>query len=463
MKSETEFVKKVKRFIIKNSLLDKGDNVLVCLSGGADSVCLLRIMCALKDDFEFNLYASHVNHMLRADQADSDEQFCKDLCAKLGVELYTLCADVASIAKEKGESVEAAARSVRYDYFFSLKKELGIDKILTAHNKNDNAETSLMYYLRGSGIDGIKGIVPKRDDGVVRPLLCVLRKEIEEYLDAINQDFVTDKTNFEAVYMRNKLRLNLIPELEKNYNSNLIETLSDNALLMGIDAMYLNNEAQKRFEDIVEYKDEKISINIDEYNKTEKPLALRIIRYAIAMLRGSDKNISYDTIMRCDSLFCEGKTAQKVSIDKEYFALRDYKEVLFKKECAVLDSYCYKAELGRDIYIEEIDMSFHLSVTDKMERAKKNCEYFDYNLLCGQIYIRSRKNGDVFAPFNMKGTKKLKDFFIDEKITHNERESVPLLVCGDDVLWVCGMRRSNLYKVSAGTKSILKIELWEGK
>lgn len=463
MGSENEFRRKVKAFIQKNKMLSYGDKVLVCLSGGADSVCLLRVICDLKDELGLVVYAAHVNHMLRAGDADSDESFCKSLCDKLGVELNVLRVDVAEAAKKTRQSVEAAARTIRYDYFFSLKKEKNIDKIVTAHNQNDNAETSLMYYMRGSGLDGIKGIAAKREDGVVRPLLCVSRKEIEKYLYKNEQDFVTDKTNFEDVYMRNKIRLNLIPELEKNYNPNLAKVISENALILSLDSQYMNEQARKICEKLFCDSHNGFYINIDEYNKIDKALSLRVIRYALARIRKSDKDISYDTVMRCDELFCDGETSKKVSISDMCFARREYDRVYFEKKSDEGLGYCYEVQIGSSIYIKEADVTFCLSVTDKMGKRRRNCEYFDYNLPSGQIYIRSRKNADVFIPFNMKGTKKLKDFFIDEKVDVKTRSRIPLVTCDDEILWVSGLRRSDLYKVSEKTTKILKIEFWEGK
>lgn len=463
MEIKTDFEKKVYDFLIKNKLVKRGQKVLVCLSGGADSVCLLRVMHSFREILKLELEAAHVNHMLRGEAADGDEAFCASLCDELGVKLHVLREDVAALAKTVKESVEAVARKVRYDYFFSLKNEFGFDLVLTAHNQNDNAETSLMYYLRGSGIDGIKGILPKRADGIVRPLLCVSRKEIEDYLKKISQKFVTDASNFEDVYTRNKIRLNLIPELIKNYNANLIEAVSENAMLIGMDSVYLNAQAKKLYSDMMHECENGFYIEVDEYNKIDKALALRVIRNAICTLRGSDKDISYDTVMRCDDLFGERETAKKVSLATYLFARREYDRVYFEKMKYDSVSYSYRAQIGETVYIKEANVSFRLSLLDKMQPPEKNCEYFDYNLLCGQIYIRSRKNGDRFLPFNMKGSKKLKDFFIDEKIKPSVRDILPLVVCDEQILWVCTLRRSNLYKVESETKKILKIEFWEGK
>ncbi len=462
MNCEADFVRKIKSFIYENKLLDKGDRVMVCLSGGADSVCLLRVLCALKDELSLTIFAAHVNHMLRGDESDSDEAFCRNLCKKFGIELSVLRCDVAGEAKRAKESVEAAARRVRYDYFARLKSELKIDKIATAHNKNDNAETSLMHYIRGSGLDGLKGIVPKRADGIVRPVLCAGRDEIEAYLTDIGQQYVTDSTNLCDEYARNKVRLRLLPYLAEEYNPNIINTIADNSLILGLDAQYINAQADKAYNMIANENDERVCMNVYEYKKLDGAIALRVIKKAIASLKGTDKDISYDTVMRCAALFDEAEH-KSVSISNTLFARREYDKVYFEKKTGETEGYCYKVSVGDKIYIKEADVTFCLTLEEKCSPSKKNCEYFDYNLCGGQIYIRSRKNGDRFMPCAMKGTKKLKDFFIDEKIGADVRAKIPLVVCEDEILWVSGIRRSNLYRVSSETKSVLKIEFWEGK
>lgn len=455
------WIKKIKEFSDKYGLLQNGDSILVCLSGGADSVCLLKSMCMLAPKMNLKIYAAHVNHCLRGKESDRDELFCKNLCSDTGVELNILRFDAYAEAKKSRQSVEAAARARRYEYFFKLKKDIGIDKIATAHNKNDNAETSIMNYMRGSGLDGIKGILPKRDDDIIRPLLCVSRREIEDFLSDIKQDYVTDSTNLTDIYLRNKIRLHLLPEIEKNYNPNIVELLSDNALILGLDAQYLNNEAKNAYKALVKKNKNSISIDAKGFCSLNRTIGLRVIRLAVSSMTKSTTDIAYSTVMRCEELFYK-KAHKKVSVGTDIFARREYDSVIFENNTKD-NGFLYKANIGEKIYVREADMTFELSLTDKIDKKEKNCEYFDYNSLKGQIYIRSRKNGDRFCAFGMNGTKKLKDFFIDEKIPSSKRNCTALVVCEDKLLWICGIRRSNLYKISNETKNILKIKFLEGK
>lgn len=464
-----DFLVKIERYMHKQKMIEPHGNVLVALSGGADSVCLLRVLCELQDRFSLTIHAAHVNHMLRGADADADEAFCRALCEKLGVGISVLKKDVRQFAADTRQGTEAAARQVRYEFFETVKKQLGLDKIATAHNQNDQAETSLLYYLRGSGIDGIKGIVPVRKDGVIRPLLCVTRDEIEAYLSALGQDFVTDATNQAEDYTRNKIRHSLLPALAAEYNPNLVETLAQNASLLTLDAQYLAGRAQELYQTIATAGLDEVNLDVAGYRTADKALGLRAIRRAIGEVKGDERDISYDTVMRCDALFDENMQGKRVSVASGIFAQREYDAVRFFRVEVDSAGFCVPLCPGETKYIAQTGYYFSASIEDSGQIDKKrigfqkNCEYFDYNSLSGQIYIRSRKNGDAFLPFGLQGEKKLKDYFIDEKVPAHLRAKVPLAVCGDEILWVCGYRRSGLHKVGAGTKQILKIEFWEGQ
>lgn len=461
------FEQKIERFCAGNALLEQGDRVLVCLSGGADSVCLLRVLLSLKERLSLTLYAAHVNHMLRGADADADEAFCRSLCAAHGVELFILRADVKKIARDSAQGFEAAARQVRYDYFSELKERYALNKIATAHNKNDNAETSLMYFLRGSGIDGLKGIRVKRADGVVRPLLCAARAEIEAYLQQLGQEYRTDATNLSEDYTRNRIRSRLLPQLAAEYNPNVIETLADNALLLALDAQYLNERAAELEARLVtEQKDGGYTVDVEGYCAAECALRLRVLRRTVARMGIAPP---YAAVMRCDALFHGNMQGKAVSITDALYAQREYGAVRIYRAQDAAEGFFCPLLIGEKQYVKEADTWFFSRLLTKEQFAaevdfgQKNCAYFDYNSMSGQIYIRSRKNGDTFAPFGMEGKKKLKEYLIDEKVSAHLRGRVPLIDCGGEILWVCGHRRSALHPVSEGTKTILKIVFWEGQ
>ena len=243
----SDFSEKVRGVISRCEMLEDGDTVIVGLSGGADSTALLRVLCELKTEYNLNLIAAHVNHGIRGAEADRDEAFCKELCKKLGVQIYAFHIDIPELAKERGVSLEVAGRDARYEFFTGLAGEKG--KIATAHNAQDTAETLLLNLCRGTGLKGLTGIPPVRfvehkagcrsdetvSTMVIRPLIECTREEIEAYLESLGQDYVTDSTNLEDDYTRNRIRHNVIPELvavNENAMGNItrcISTLKDDS------------------------------------------------------------------------------------------------------------------------------------------------------------------------------------------------------------------------------------------
>ena len=275
---------KVLQTIVQYEMISRGDKVLAAVSGGADSVCMLHILNKLKESLGFELFCAHLNHGLRGEAADNDQQFVLELCKKLGIKAYSKKADVSAFALEKGLTTEEAGRKVRYDFFEELSIEYGFNKIATAHNKNDNAETVLMRIIRGTGIDGLRGIPYVRKDGVIRPILNISRNEIEEYCGENSLDFCTDATNAENDYTRNKIRNELIPYLEKEFNPGVSESLVRLAENAGDDGEFLSRYAERlygRLKNPVPIG-KAVSLHIESLNLVEKSISARVIRFAAA-------------------------------------------------------------------------------------------------------------------------------------------------------------------------------------
>ena len=247
---KTELKLKVKKLIEREKLIERGEKVVLGLSGGPDSICLLDILCSLKDELGFELSALHVNHMIRGAEADADEKFLKEYCEKIGVEFKSVKLNVPEISQNLGKTEEETGRDLRIE---ELKKQ-GADKIALAHNKNDQAETVLMRILRGTGTAGLSAMSLKRDDGIIRPLLETDRAEIEDYVTEHKLPARIDKTNFETDYTRNKIRLDLLPKL-KEYNPNVIDALyrlsesakEDNKVLDALAKDYIEQNGDKAY------------------------------------------------------------------------------------------------------------------------------------------------------------------------------------------------------------------------
>ena len=446
---------KIKSFIRENQLLSEGDRVLVALSGGADSVCLLSILLALKDEYSFSLAAVHVNHNLRGDEADADAAFCTALCEKLGVRLHSCSADVQSLAREKRLSIEAAAREARYRIFYSLCEQNGYSKIAVAHNAQDSAETVLMHLLRGSGLDGLRGILPKRDN-VIRPLLCVTRDEIEGYLTDGGLSYVTDSTNAEDVYLRNRIRHDLLPKLVDEYNPNLIQTLLQTVTLLQKDAQCLDALAQSCEEQSLRREGDFCLINTANYPK-EQAVSFRIIRKAIAMCIGKTQDIPFDTVLRCDALCRVGQVGRTVDLPMGYCVTLEQDGYLVLCKRDAVEPYLYFIGDALPYVLELPNGTLTLELAES-GKDTADCVYFDLDKISGGLCVRNRRQGDALSLKGMGGRKKLKEFFIDAKIPKHLRDTLPLLCCDDGktILWVCGKRKCVGYDMDENTAKVIK-------
>ena len=281
-------------FIEKNKLIKKGDSVVIAVSGGPDSMTLLHVLNNLKGVLGFDICIAHVNHMIRK-EADEETRYVLDFCDKLGISCYVLKKDVQKIAKEKKISTELAGRMVRYDFFEEVANKTKANKIATAHNANDNAETVLMNLIRGSGISGLKGIELIRDDKYIRPILNCTRQEIEEYAKENNLEPKYDSTNKENIYTRNKIRNELIPYLEKEFNPNIVKGINRLSCIATKEDKYLVDIVEKEFKNLEITGDnsnkEEIILDLKKFNGLNEVIKSRLILYTANKLLGSVQNI----------------------------------------------------------------------------------------------------------------------------------------------------------------------------
>lgn len=422
-------------------------SVLVGLSGGADSVALTHVLCQLSEKYGFKVYAAHVNHGLRGETAERDEEFSKEFAKNLGIEFFSLKADVRKIAAEKKISEELAGRFVRYEFFETLQKEHNIEKIATAHHKNDNAETILMNFMRGSGISGLCGIPYERGQ-IIRPLLDVKRCEIEKYCSDNSLSYVTDETNSEDIYTRNKIRNILIPEIEKLFNPSFVDTVTKNASVMGADEEYLNLQTDIAYKDAV-YKN---TADITKLQNLHRAIMLRVIRKMVDE-SCTKTDVPFTVIDDIAELVKKNRTGSSVDVARGIYARVEYNKLIFEAHKEECPEFSYILNTGESKYIPEL--GYTVSVEPAEYYEKNEYEYFecDENAV---IKIRNRRSGDKFVPFGMKGSKKLKDFMIDEKIPKNDRSRVGIITINDNIAWVVGYRRDDRYKFK---KNGIKIKI----
>ncbi|MGO1469418.1 MAG: tRNA lysidine(34) synthetase TilS [Tissierella sp.] len=464
---------KVLNTICKYNMIDKGDNIVLGLSGGHDSIVLLHMLLYAQKKLSFNLILAHVNHGVRGEDALRDEMFVRNLSKRLDLQYFSTKVDMIGVAKEKNISEEEAGRELRYDFFRSIIKKLGKGKIAVAHNRKDQAETLIMRIMRGTGIDGLKGMDFKIGD-IIRPILDIDRWEIEKYIEDNNIETVLDRTNLETIYTRNKVRLELIPYIEKNFNPNIIDTLfrlSENAKL---DSEFLEKYTNDRYESSLKRRTDKSKVfDYNIFKDEELSIKKRIIRKSIENLNNSLQGIEHIHISSVIELFSRKETGKMINLPNDIVARISYDDLIIEKnkenEFNSFNSLEKNLIIGENI-LKEHNVELTLEVFNKkdivLERQSKNVKYFDYDKIIDGIFIRKRKPGDRFVPFGMKGSKKLKDYFIDEKVPRQLREKIPLLVDGKNIIWVIGYRTNEIYKVDENTKTILKIkyknkETWE--
>lgn len=430
------FSEKMLLTLKKYSMLNVGDKVLVALSGGADSVSLLLGLLEIKDIFNLQIEAAHVNHLLRGQDSEHDMNFVESLCQKLGIKLYVLKKDIKEYSKIHKCSCEDAGRRVRYEFISTINA----DKIATAHTKDDNGENFFISALRGTRIMGIPPVRGK----IIRPLINIQKSEIYEYLKEKNQDFCVDKTNFSDDYFRNKVRLNLIPYINKEFKIDIADSLENNLDIIYEESCFINSEAEKFIENYCEIKQSKITAELNDFNKLHTALKRRILRNLYYKITDSGY-ISYihaDSIIR---LAKDGKTGKKLPLCKNTEAEISYGKLIIKKS-ENISGYLYTMKLEDSLEIDEAQIKLTLSC------KKQGIDFFYSDET--EFSVRTRQNGDRLSLKN-KHHKKLSDFFTDKKIPLDFRDKMPI-VC--DSLGICAVENLYLRKEKKENKVYIHIE-----
>lgn len=450
----------VRSNIIENNLIVQGDNIVVGVSGGPDSMALLYALLEIKKEIGFNIIIAHVNHGVRGADALADQVFVEGIAKDLNLTYHFKNVDMVLYGKENKISAEEAGRELRYGFFREILKDVGGGKIAVAHNKNDQAETLLLRIMRGTGLDGLAGMEFIYED-IIRPLLNVSRDEIESYIEINNISTVLDKTNLMPIYARNKVRLELIPYIEENFNPNIINTLWRLSQTSSIDSSFLDEYCEERF-NIVVKKVDKHSIILEGllFNKEHISIRNRIIRKAILLLTGTLQGYSEQHISSLIHLFLDYKTGKSLNLPGGLIGKVSYDELILElKEETKVKDYNYELNMGEN-HFEDLGLNIVLSQTKNTNDfvLNGNEKHFDFDKISGKINIRNRKPGDKFVPLGMTGNKKVKDYFIDEKVDRNLRDTIPIIVDDNNILWIMGYVISDLYKVTKETKRILRIE-----
>lgn len=458
--------KKVLSYIKDNNLIKAGDKVLVALSGGPDSVCLLNILSKLKNELKIELGAAHLNHMLRGKDAMDDEQYVIDICKQMNIKCFTRQVNINEYSKKEKLSSEMAGRIVRYGFFDEIVKEHGYTKVATAHNANDQAETILFRLMRGTGLEGLGGIKTKRNN-IIRPILCLSRQEVEEYIERNQLKPRIDKTNFEKIYNRNKIRLDILPYIKENFNDDIVQTLNRMASLLQKDNEFIEELSFEAYKKYCIEKQEYFIIKGEVFTKNEV-VVTRVIRNAITRFSKTHYDFEMKHIYEIYNLAKSG-TGKVVDLPNKIYAENIYGDIYIKNR---IDKKSINYDTSEvNILINDIDnkivefgeYSFEFNILDNNRQMKLNLKhnnfekYFNFDKIQKDIIIRTRKDGDKIIPLGMTGSKKIKDIFINMKIPKEQREIIPMICFDDKISWVVGLRVSDEYKVTSDTKKILKI------
>ena len=439
-------MKKVCEYIKLNNLLDKNDNIILGVSGGADSVCLLYIINTIKEEYALNITAVHINHMIR-ETAGRDEDFTRKLCEKLDVKFVSFKTDCPAISERDGISLEEAGRNERYRLFNETgEKEYGKEnyKIAVAHHMDDLAETLIFNMARGTGINGLASVKCKSGN-IIRPLLCVTRAEIEEYLYRAGAEYVNDETNFSDDYARNKIRHKIIPTMNE-ITEKAVNHMASCAGQLGEIEDYLKIQTDLLWEKYVREFEKEILI-LDTVLNEHPALVKRVIHRTLTEVAGRARDISAIQIEAVLNLF-ELQTGRKRDLIYNMEALRVYEgvKILTKKEVSEEDK---ENILGR-LHFEIKDRDFSQNIPTDLYT-----KWFDYDKIKYSLNVRFRREGDYLTVNDKNAKKLLSDYMTNEKIPSDKRDEIPLLADGDHILWVAGYRISNYYKVTDETKKIV--------
>lgn len=450
---KVDFINIVKDTIKRYNMIEKGDGVLIGCSGGVDSMVLLDCMYKLKDEYDIKIVVAHVNHMLRSD-ADDDEKFVVDACKRYGLKCITKKIDVKKIKQKYKLSEEESGRIARYNFFYELLKQLNLNKILLGHNKNDLVETFFLNLFRGSGLDGLCSIPPKRDI-ISRPLIFISRKEIEEYAQKNNIEYVFDKTNLSDKYKRNIVRNTLIPLIEKNFNIDLVNTISKTIEIIRDENQVLKKIADEAFYSCVCHEDDSYILDINTFMSKDNFIQKRILKDVFKRMGYIP---SYENLSRVYTLFSlqSGKriTFDDIIVEKQ----QDEKLVFYKKDQK--ENFCFEIPLKEEYYIRYKDMFFEFKYVQNID--DDNALYIDADRICGTPFLRNRRDGDYI---HLKvGRKKLKRLFIDNKIPLRYRDKIPLIAVNNEVIALFNIYQNRYlmnerYKAQKDTKRIIKVRL----
>ncbi len=454
---------KVIKFIDEKNLIEKNDRVLIALSGGPDSVFLIHLLNKFKKRFKIELGALHVNHQLRGNAADEDEEFCRKICKNFNIEYFSFKKNVKSFASERKISLEEAGREIRYSVLKSTALKNNYNKIATAHNSNDNAETVLLNLIKGTGIKGISGISLKREN-IIRPVIKLTKDEILDYLHRNKLNYRIDETNLSSDYERNFLRNEIIPLIKKRLNPSFEDSLFNSSEVFKKISLVIDKEINPFFDTVKFDKKEKIlKIFPGKLNNLDNEYWGDFLKEAVK--RNFFIQLSFNDVKHLILLF-NSKTGKRINLAENLSALKERDEILI-----FLNSgekfFPFDKKIGVNSEVKINGKKFYINSVPRKKvkiSGDRNIEYISGDG-CGKNFnLRTWKEGDRFFPIGFKnlpegkfGSKKISDFLNEQKIPSILKKKQLVLTTQNKIVWVLGLRLDNRFKLTEQTKKIYRL------
>lgn len=448
--------------IREHEMISSGDRVIVAVSGGPDSVCLLEILLRLREILEVSLIVAHLDHGLRPGEDERETEFVETLARRLG--LLCACERASQLANAHGTSLEERARDLRYRFFERVLSAHHAQRVALGHNKNDQAETVFINILRGAGSAGLSGMPPVRENRYIRPLIHTTREEVLAYVREKGLPYMMDSSNLEKKYLRNRIRLELMPSL-LTYQPRLIERLDDLAFLCREENRYMEQEAEICLHKmIIPSSEHAFDLTLDALNGLPSPLQYRVIRGAIRRVKGNLRRVDLGHIRAIIELAKNRKPQAGINLPDHVVVKKIYDKLRFScAEVMPTADFSYPIEGTGSVHLEEINLAItceEINREDFTGRSRSDWQCFlDLEALRWPLMVRNFRAGDKFMPLGLNGFKKLKEVFIEKKIPREERRRIPILESSGDIVWVAGIRIDHRYRVKGGTRRILRCKI----
>ncbi|MDD4602124.1 tRNA(Ile)-lysidine synthase [bioreactor metagenome] len=458
-------LKKVKAWIDSHKLLASGDKIIAACSGGPDSLALVHILQLLAPHYQVEVFVAHVDHMIRGQQSAEDAAFVAAFCRANGLVCYQTAVNVPQFAELSGRSIEDAAREQRYAYLRHVAAGLGGAKIATGHHRDDQAETVLINLLRGAGSGGLRGMQAK-NGSIIRPLLPVSRSDVEQYCRENQLTPRLDSTNLEVKYLRNRVRLKLLPLLEEEYNPGIKDALFRTGTLIADQHDYIHHAAIQVWPVIVRERQGLLLVNNKKLLQQHAALQREILRLTIEKKQGNLKGITFQHVERLVTMARDHEVGSILELPGRLLVKKNYEELMvgWQPQKDQIDLSMTRLTVPGITYIEQLDIAITAELcTAWPEKQGSHTAVFDWQMLTPPFFVRTRQPGDRFKPLGLQGTKKLKDFFVDGKIPQQERDRILLVCDSNDIIWVAGHRQAQVGRVTAATQQFLQLTIKQVK